>query len=125
MKRAVTGINNLPPLTSCRSRPLERPIPSAGESSPAALTAAVTALAPSRVANASTEKNWTWRHWYGRAGEPSPLSRLESRLRCPQCGSRQIVATRDDGIRRSVPGQARADHQPEARAGAARRQDRL
>ena len=46
MKRAVTGISNLPPLTSCRSRPSERPIPSAGESSPAALTAAVTALVP-------------------------------------------------------------------------------
>ena len=44
---------------------------SAGKSSPAALTAAVTALAPSRAGNASTEKNWTWRHWYGRAGEPS------------------------------------------------------
>ena len=49
----------------------ERPIHSAGESSPAALTAAVTAPAPSRAENASTEKNWTWKRWYGRAGEPS------------------------------------------------------
>jgi IS5 family transposase len=34
-------------------------------------------------------------------------------------------ATHDDGISRSVPGQARSDHQLEARTGGARRQDRL
>src|SRR5215203_5407818 len=40
-------------------------------------------------------------------------------------GSDAAEEAQDDGIERSVPGAAGPDHQPEARAGSACRQDRL
>ena len=57
----------------------------------AALTAAPKDRIRNRVANAITARSWTWRRWCGRGGRAFPLSRLESRLRCPRCGSRYVV----------------------------------
>ena len=46
-----------------------------------------------RVGSAPTGRSWIWRLPAGRvrAVEHFPLSRLESRLRCPRCGSRSMV----------------------------------
>jgi len=38
-----------------------------------------------------TGPNRIWRHWFGRGGLGFPLARLESRLKCPRCGSRRVV----------------------------------
>ena len=48
-------------------------------------------MACTAIPNAATGTSWTWRRWSRRGGRRFPISRLESRLRCPKCGSRDVV----------------------------------
>lgn len=57
----------------------------------AARTVGKTARIQSRAVNARTARSWTWRRWVCTRGREFPLSRLESRLRCPRCGGRNLV----------------------------------
>ena len=58
--------------------------------------------APGPCGGASIASSSILRRWFGTRGPNFPLSRLESRLMCPACGSRRVTVVFEPPTNRQV-----------------------